>query len=80
MREIVSPLSGIRSPFKARRNPLAAYRSGGVLNENGNWNDTGAWSGSEDFDGTSGADLRVEINDWLMTQDTVDSRLHALEA
>ena len=29
MREIVSPLSGIRSPFGARRNPLAAYRAGG---------------------------------------------------
>ena len=53
---------------------------GGVLNENGNWNDTGAWSGSEDFDGTSGADLQVEINDWLTTQDNIDSRLDALEA
>lgn len=29
MREIVSPLSGIRSPFGARRNPLAAYAAAG---------------------------------------------------
>ena len=51
----------------------------GALDESGNWNDAGAWSGSEDFDGKSGAELQADINNWLMTQDTIDSRLDALE-